>query len=91
MAEPPKPRRYPRVPVSSPAEVRISAPDLSLTGYLLETSEGGLAISVAGQTLPVGQVVSVELLASPEKLPPLKAVVRYSRGARHGLQLLPEQ
>jgi PilZ domain len=96
MADPPKPsgseRRYPRIPVVTPAEVRITAPGLTSTGYLLDTSDGGLAIAVAGGPLPVGEVVTLELLVkSPEKLPPLRATVRYSKGIRHGLQFLPEQ
>ena len=96
MAEPPKPpgteRRYQRVPIPTPAEVRISAPGLTVTGFLLDMSEGGLAMVTAGEALPVEEIVSVELLVdSPDKPPPLRAVVRYSRGARHGLQFLPEQ
>jgi hypothetical protein len=92
MVEPPKPRRYPRVPVPTAAKVRVSAPGVSLTGLLLDTSEGGLAITVLGEPLQVGQVVTVELLESaPDKLPSLKATVRYSIGSRHGLEFLPEQ
>ena len=92
MPEPPIPRRHSRVPVPSAAKVRISAQGISLTGLLLDTSEGGLAITVLGEPLQVGQVVTVELLEStPDKLPPLKATVRYSIGSRHGLEFLPEQ
>jgi len=96
MAEPPKPsgseRSYPRVPIPTPVEVRISAPGLTATGFLLDMSDGGLAMVTAGEAGPEGEVVSVELLVdSPDKPPPLRAVVRYSRGARHGLQFLPEQ
>jgi hypothetical protein len=92
MAEPPKPRRHSRIPVLSAAKVRISAPGISLSGLLLDTSEGGLAITVLGEPLQVGQVVTVELLESgPEKLPVLKATVRYSIGSRHGLEFVPEQ
>jgi len=95
MAEPPKPsgseRRYPRVPIPTPAEVRISSPGLSVTGFLLDISDGGLAMVTAGEALPEGEVVMVELLVeSPDRPPPLRAVVRYSRGARHGLEFLPE-
>jgi len=96
MAEPPKPsgseRRHYRVPINTPVEVRISAPGLTATGFLLDMSDGGLAMVTAGEALPEGEVVSVELLVdSPDKPPPLRAIVRYSRGARHGLQFLPEQ
>jgi hypothetical protein len=78
--------------VPTPAEVRITAPGLVSIGHLLDTSDDGLAIAVAGAPLPVGEVVTVELLVeSPDKLPPLRATVRYSQGIRHGLQFLPEQ
>ena len=96
MAEPPKPsgseRRYHRVPIPTPAEVRISKPGFTTTGQLVDMSEGGMGIVTAGAALTVGEVVSVELLVdSPDKAPPLRAMVCYSRGARHGLQFLPEQ
>jgi hypothetical protein len=90
MPEPPIPRRFPRSPIPSAAKVRISAPGLSLTGLLLDTSEGGLAITVLGEPLQIGQVVMVELLESaPNKL--LRATVRYSIGSRHGLEFLREK
>jgi hypothetical protein len=91
MPEPLKPRRFSRVPVPSAAKVRISAPGISLTGLLLDTSEGGLAITVLGEPLKIGQIVTVELLESTaDKLPPMRATIRYSIGARHGLEFLPE-
>jgi hypothetical protein len=86
MAEPQKPRRYPRVAVPSPVKVKISAPGVSLTGYLLDTSDGGLGITVIGEPLTIGQVVTVDLEAAPEKLPPLRGRVRYSTGTRHGVE-----
>ena len=92
MAEPPKRRRHSRVPIPSAVKVRISGIGVSITGLLLDTSEGGLAITVLGEPLKVGEIVTVELLEpTPEKLPPLKATVRYSIGSRHGLEFLPEQ
>ena len=93
MAEPPKPshnpRLYPRVSVATPAEVRISKSGFRVTGQLVDMSEGGMGIVTAGVTLTVGEVVSVELLVdSPDKPAPVRAMVCYSRGARHGLQFL---
>src|SRR5258706_4678601 len=95
MADPPKPsggaRLYPRVSAATPAEVTISKPGLTITGQLVDMSEGGMGILTAGVTLTVGEVVSVELLVeTPDKEPPLRAMVCYSRGARHGLQFLAE-
>jgi len=96
MADPPKlsssERRYPRISVPTPAEVRISKPGLTITGQLLDMSEGGIGIVTAGATLSVGEVVSVELLVdSQDKPPALKAIVCYTRGGRHGLQFLASQ
>jgi hypothetical protein len=94
MAGPTKPsgseRRHPRRLIPTPAEVRISGPGLEISGHLVDISEGGLGIVTVGQALPVGEAVTVELLVNPkDKPPPLRATVRYSRGARHGLQFLP--
>src|SRR3954463_8100943 len=93
MADPPKPsggaRLYPRVSVATPAEVRISKPGLTISGQLIDMSEGGMGIVTAGVTLTVGEVVSVELLVdSPDKPALVRVMVCYSRGARHGLQFL---
>ena len=45
-----------------------------------------------GEPLKVGEIVTVELLEpTPEKLPPLKAIIRYSIGSRHGLEFVLEQ
>ena len=86
----PHQRRFPRSPVKAPAEVRIMGRGVNATGFLIDMSEGGLAVATLGVYLDVGDIVSVELprVAKEQQPTEVSAEVRYNRGARYGLMFL---
>jgi len=88
----PQQRRFPRSPVKAPAEVRIIGRGVNATGFLIDMSEGGLAVATLGVYLDIGDVVSVELpRIGMEQPTEVSAEVRYNRGARYGLMFLIDQ
>jgi hypothetical protein len=92
MSDPPgdSKRRSSRAPIPTPVQVRITGAARSITGFLVDLSDGGMGVVTTTETFPSGEVVTVELLVKATEKPPLlRAVVRYSRGARMGLQFLP--
>jgi len=85
----PQQRRFPRSQVKAPAEVRIIGRGVNATGFLIDMSEGGLAVATLGVYLDIGDVVSVELpRIGMEQPTEVSAEVRYNRGARYGLMFL---
>lgn len=95
MADPTQPgdskRRSARAAIPTPVQVRISSQGLSATGFLVDLSDGGMGVVTTAEAFAPGEVVTVELLVeATENPPPLRAVVRYNRGARLGLQFVPE-
>lgn len=82
-------RRAPRFPTKTPTEIRIHASQGDVTGYLVDMSEDGMGLATVGADLRVGETVSVELPKSGEReAVRLKAIVRYSRGVRYGLEFI---
>ena len=85
----PRQRRFPRSPVKATAEIRIMGRGVNATGFLIDMSEGGLAVATLGIYLAVGDVVLVELPRIAQEQPTeVSAEVRYNRGARYGLMFL---
>jgi hypothetical protein len=83
-------RRTARVPLKTPAEVRIVAPGVNAVGYLVDMSEDGVGVATVGALLAVGEEVSIEMLPSQAGEGPttLRAIVQYSRGVRYGFKFL---
>lgn len=82
-------RRAPRFEAKTPTEVRIRAREAEMTGFLVDMSEDGMGVATVAAELQVGETISVELPKIGNQAPVrLKAVVRYSRGARYGLEFI---
>jgi PilZ domain-containing protein len=82
-------RRAPRFPTKTPSEIRIQARQGDVTGFLVDMSEDGMGLATVGADLQVGETVTVELPKTGEQgTVRLKAIVRYSRGVRFGLEFI---
>ncbi len=82
-------RRAPRFEIKTPTEVRIRAREAEMTGFLVDMSEDGMGLATTAADLQVGETISVELPKMGNREPvQLRAVVRYSRGTRYGLEFI---
>jgi PilZ domain len=82
-------RRAPRYPSKTPTEIRILASSGEVTGYLVDMSEDGMGVATVGANLEIGETIVVELpKIGDQETVRLKAMVRYSRGARYGLEFI---